>query len=109
MKLRGVYIALLIVPVAATLVALGIHRDHYLRSGFESVSIGMTQVEVDALMGTLKITKGCVGGPFAPHHLDRCAESDVYPFSFVPVDPEYRVIWFDRDKRVIGKGQYQSP
>jgi hypothetical protein len=108
-KLRGVYIAVLVLFVVGTLVALGVHRDHDLNSGFERVSIGMSHGQVDALMGSAKMTKGCVTGPFASSHPDRCVESDVYPCSFVPLDPEFWVVWFDRDKRVIGKNQYQSP
>ena len=69
----------------------------------------MSREAVTGVMGTPRSTEVCGPGIFAPDKLDRCFETDVYPDSFAPLQPEYWVIWFNRDRRVIDKYYFQSP
>jgi hypothetical protein len=107
-KLRIVVGTGLIVLVLASSLALGRHRDNRLSSEFEKVSIGMSHEEVVELMGSARGDASCDSGMFASHN-KRCAATDVYRLSFAPLDPEYLVIYFDSDHRVIDKFDYQSP
>jgi hypothetical protein len=109
MKLRGITVAGVFVVVAATLVGLGIHRDGRVSSGFERVAAGMSHQEVVERMGSLRISEACDSGFLAAHHVDGCVAADVYPSSFAPLDPEYWVVYLDKDKRVIDKVDLQSP
>ena len=109
MRLRGFFITGSIVLVPATLLALGIGRDNNLSAAFERVSIGMSRAEAANVMGIFGWTEGCGSNPVFKPDLDRCAEMDVYPSSFAPLNPEYWVIYFDGDQRVIGKFDFQSP
>jgi hypothetical protein len=94
--------------ILASSLALGRRRDNHLSSEFEKVSIGMSHEEVADLMGSARREESCDSGMFASHD-KRCAATDVYPLSFAPLDPEYMVIYFDSDHRVIDKIVYQSP
>jgi hypothetical protein len=109
MKLHRVLMGSLILLVPTVFVFLGIRRDGYLSSGFEKVSNGMSRQEVVAIMGTLKRTLRCDEPMFAAPDLRKCAQIEVYPVSFAPLDPGYYAIYFDRDKRVIYKFEFQSP
>ena len=111
MKLRGPLITALILALLVTLVVLGIHRDNYLNSAFDNVSIGISQTKVKDVMSTPRWSEGCRGGDaFTANVPDKCVETDVYASSFAPFpNPEYWVIFYDRDRRVIDKAHLQSP
>jgi hypothetical protein len=109
MKLRGMTIAGVFVTAAATLVGLGIHRDGRLRSGFERVVTGMSHMQVAQRMGSPRNSEACDSGFLAAHDINGCIQADVYPSSFAPLDPEYWVVYFDKDERVIDKVDLQSP
>ena len=105
MKLRKVSIGQLILLAAMAFVFLGIHRDGFLSSGFEKISNGMSRKEVVDTMGILAFTLHC-DVYIAPKG---CAQVYEYPVSFAPLDPEYYLIYFDTDKKVVGKDELQSP
>ena len=102
-------VASVFVVFAATLVGLGIHRDGRVSSGFERVEAGMSHEEVVERMGSLHIREACDGGFLVAHHVKGCMAADVYPSSFAPLDPEYWVVYLDKNKRVIDKVEFQSP
>ena len=109
MKLRGMTIAGVFVIAAATLVGLGVHRDGRLSSGFEKVLAGMSRAEVAEQLGSPRNREGCDSGFLVANHIKGCIEAEVYPSSFAPLDPEYWVVYFDKDERVIDKVDFQSP
>jgi len=109
MKLSGKAMASVFVIAATTLVGLGVHRDGRLSSGFERVAAGMSNEEVAERMGSLRNSETCDSGFLAANHINGCIEADVYPSSFAPLDPEYWVVYFDKDERVIDKVDLQSP
>ena len=83
-------------------------RDRSMSKNFAAVSDGMTQDQVLHFMGRPWKTGDC-RGKFAPYHLDECAETYVYASAWAPLNPEYPVIWFGRDKLAIGKFNFASP
>ena len=109
MKLRKGLVTGLIALVPASLVSFGIVRESSLGADFERVSVGMSEQQVIRVMGRLGWTERCPSGPLTDPCLGRCVEAYVYPSSFAPLIPEYWVIWFDSDKRVVGKLDCQSP
>lgn len=78
-------------------------------TNFAAVADGVTQDQVIQLMGTPHNVGGCYDGALAAYHLDGCAESYIHASAWVPLNPEYPVVWFDRQKRVIGKYDFASP
>jgi hypothetical protein len=107
-KLRTVLATGVIALVIASPLALGMRRDDRLGVEFEKVSIGMPHEEVVEPIGSARRVASCDSGMFASRD-KRCAATDVYPLSFAPLDPEYLVIYFDSNHRVIDKFDYQSP
>lgn len=94
---------------AATLVGLGIHRDDRLRSSFNGVATGMTDEEVVETMGFTRIREAYDSGFPIMHPVKGCIEVDLYPLSFAPLIPEYWVIYFDKNGRVLDKVNFESP
>jgi hypothetical protein len=84
-------------------------RDHNLSARFATVTNGMSQVDVRDLLGRPWEIRSCNAGEFAPYDLPGCTEAYVYASAWTPLIPDYPVVWFDRDKRVIGKYHFVSP
>jgi hypothetical protein len=83
-------------------------RDRRMAESFRAVSNGMTQDQVKSVMGAPWRTGDC-HGEFAPYQLDQCTEAYIYASAWAPLNPEYPVVWFDRDKQVVGKFDFVSP
>lgn len=99
--------------VAAALIAIlpvwGVFHDHNLAAGFATISNGMSQDTVKVLLGRPRDVRDCRSGEFVPRSLSDCVETYVYASVWAPLNPEYPVIWFNRDKQVIGKYDFSSP
>jgi hypothetical protein len=109
MRVPRIIAAGVLVLVPAALVTLSVRRDKRLSTGFERISVGMSQGEVFELMGSPRSSGDCDRGFVASHRANGCVEADLCAVSFAPLDPEYWVVYLDGHKRVIDKGVLQSP
>jgi hypothetical protein len=99
-----------IFALIALLPAACIVHDHNLAAGFATISDGMTQNAVKTTLGQPSGVLDCSPGIFAPPGLpDSCVEIYVYASTWEPLNPEYHVVYFDREKRVISKYDFASP
>ena len=74
---------------------------------FASVQVGETRASVIARMGNPNYHAGKCGVIHLPSK--ECAAEYVYSHPFAPLVPEYKIVSFSRDDRVIETDEWDSP
>lgn len=103
-KYLGLAAPMLLAAWAASCVV----RDRTLDAGFAKISVGMSETEVNGILGLPKQVSDCTG-MFAPSKRPDCAKAYVYASAWAPLNPYYPVVWFGKDMRVIDKFAFSSP
>ena len=88
---------------------LGYTYDNNLFSKFDKVTIGMSKQQVVKMLGNPKIVNHECKWEFVSKQVDGCNEIYIYSSIWAPLNPEYPVIWFDKNNYVIDKFDFQSP
>ena len=97
------------IAVAAVLIAGGTwayHHDQRLERNGSLINIGDPNETVRELMGDPTREEQCGALTLAPQS---CAQEYVYRFYFSIFRPQYQVVWFDKEGKVLGEQHVQRP
>jgi putative hemolysin len=109
MKFRGYLTAALIVLLPAAGIAYCTIRDGRLDANFKSVSLGMSPEQVVDTMGTPSWDGKCGTRPLTGRLPPDCVREFGYADTLAPLTPEYWLIWFGSNERVIHTAKLVSP
>lgn len=109
---RPIFLVLLCAAFIGLLwVAFVIHRERQLGNGFDGVKAGATEAEVLQRIGQPRRVERCGSftGLLPKEKMVGCAKEYFYASPFSPLLPEYYVVRFDQQNRVIDTASYASP
>jgi hypothetical protein len=96
-----------ILLVVALRTAVSFRRFSRVERRFASVQNGESRASIVAKMGTPNYYAGKCGVIHVPDK--RCALEYVYSHPFAPLIPEYYIVSFSTDDRVVEADQWRSP
>jgi hypothetical protein len=88
-------------------VAISFTQFHAVEKNFAQVQAGQPRSSVIDRLGKPNYHEGKCGDDFSPP--PNCAQEFAYSHPFAPLDPEYFVVWFSPDGRVILTQHRESP
>ena len=87
---------------------IAFHRFSVVEQNFDSIRAGDLRESVAARFGKPNYHAGpCNGADFDP--TEGCVTEYVYSHPFAPLLPDYYVVWFTSDDRVIAADHLPSP
>ncbi len=98
---------ILLMPVAG--IAWCSVRDDLLAANFKKISSGMSPEPVIGTMGTPSWDGKCGTRPLATYLPKDCVRELGYADTLAPLTPEYWLIWFGADGRVVDTAHLVSP
>ena len=109
--MRIIRIIAVVCTIALLLIAARItfsyRRFHRVQRSFSSVAIGDSQTSVVEKLGKPNYHEGFCGALYQPHK--DCTLEYVYSHPFAPMVPDYYVVSFSSDHRVIESERWTSP
>jgi hypothetical protein len=106
MRHKAVLLVLAVVAMIAVTLGWAFHRNSRIAAGYERVSVGASDQQVQRLIGTPSRVEPC-GKSFGTRK-PNCTEY-IYRNSFAPLIPEYYSVSFDTSGHVVDKYVYESP
>jgi hypothetical protein len=100
-----------IVLVGVLWLVWAFRRDHRLYRNFGRIRTGTSEQEVIEMLGEPKRVENCgeFWGPIPKAELQGCVNEFFYASPFAPLLPQYYVIRFDANRRVVSLAAYSSP
>ena len=108
---RAIYLVVCCtVLMMALWLAWAFMRDRKLWREFDTIKTGATQREVLEKLGKPKRVENCgeFMGPLTKAEMEGCVKEYFYASPFAPLLPQYYVVRFDANKRVISTTPYSS-
>jgi hypothetical protein len=107
-KRRIAFVVLLgLLFIIGVRVAISFVRFSYVERHFQSIRAGESRASVGAGFGNPNYHAGTCSADFSPPK--GCASEYIYSHPFAPLLPDYYVVWFSSDDRVIDAYHTTSP
>ena len=103
----GISLAITVVALLGLKASIAFSRFSRVERSFASIHTGQSRQEVIGLLGKPNYHHGNCGVIHVP--TKDCAVEYVYSHPFAPLIPEYYIVSFSADDRVIEAGPWMSP